>query len=159
MRTTVPFTSRAAIALGVALGTGLVAALAACGDTSGADEEAIASTEQWCEVARQVDDVVGDRTSRNTIHHDLQDAYAQARQLVVQLSDSLEHVGAGHRDDVAALADAELAVADAVLDAPDQRAAEAAVEAVYAEMDPAAEAGAAWVAEACAPAEQTTSVM
>ena len=60
MRTTVPSTSRARTALGLALGIGLAATLAACGDTSGADEAAIASPEEWCEVALQVDDVVGD---------------------------------------------------------------------------------------------------
>jgi|GEM_PF-6780232 hypothetical protein len=151
MRTTVPFTSRARTALGLALGAGLIATLAACGVTSGADEAAIASPAEWCDVARQVDDVVGDRTSRNTIHRELQGAYAEARAFVVRLAESLEHVDAEHRDDVEALADAVLAEADAVIEARDQRAAEAAIDALHAEADPRAVAGAAWVAEACDP--------
>ncbi|MFP5254593.1 MAG: hypothetical protein ACLGI8_01960 [Acidimicrobiia bacterium] len=151
MRTTTPATSRARTALAVLLGAGLAAALGACGSSSGADEEAITSPEEWCDVARQVDDVVGDRTSRNTIHSELQDVYAEARILVVRLTESLEHVDADHRDDVAAFGEAALAAADALIEAPDQQAAEAAMEALYAEVDPAVEAGAAWVSETCSP--------
>jgi hypothetical protein len=148
MRTN-PFTSRARTTVGLAVGTSLLAALAAYGATSGADEAAITSTQEWCDVALQLDAVIGDRTSSNTIHHQLQDVWAEARPLVVQLLDGIEHVDADHRDGVSALGEDALSIADAIAAAPDQRAAEAAVADLVHDADPAAEAGAAWVVRTC----------
>lgn len=151
MRTTNPVNARARTAVAVVLGAGLAAStLAACSD-SGADEATIRSPQEWCSVAVDVDALIGDRTSRNTIHHQLQEVYAAARPLVVRLTEGLEQVDPGHRDDVEVLGDLFLEVADVLAEAPDQRAAEAAVEAVFAQADPAAEAGAAWVTETCEP--------
>lgn len=149
MRTTTPLTTRVRTTVAIALGGGLVAALAACGAASGADEVAIGSTEEWCDVAHEVDAVIGDRTTRNTIHHQLQDVYREARGHVVDLLDGLEHVDADQRTDVEALGEAFLAVADVIAEAPDQQAAEASLADLYATADPAAEAGAAWVERTC----------
>lgn len=151
MRSTFPVTSRARTVVGLAVGAGLVTALGACGDPSGADEAAIASTEEWCQVALEVDAALGDRTTRNTVHAELQDAYAETRTMVVRLLDALDHVHADHRDDVRAHGEVMLDLADAIVDAPDQSSAEAALTAVFEDLDPGAEAGRAWVDETCDP--------
>jgi hypothetical protein len=149
MRTTTPLTNRARTTIALAVGGGLTAILAACGATSGADEAAIASTEEWCDAAHEVDTIVGDRSSSNTIHHQLQDVYVEARGQVVELLDGLEHVDADQRAGVEAFGEAFLSLADAIIGAPDQAAAEASVAEVLDTIDPAAEAGADWVEQTC----------
>jgi hypothetical protein len=140
--------------------TGLVALslLAACGDDSSASTPAtdettvdlVHSTEDWCQVANQIDEVTEAHPFEHGEFADVQAAYADGQQLIDQLRTGIEHVDADVRTEVEALLQLFDDVAGTVVEAPDRAAAAPLVEAILGTDDRHVGVAYEWMSTTCA---------
>jgi hypothetical protein len=134
------------------------AAFAACGDDGGATDTStaagttIADRTEWCAVAADVDA----RFEATDTSHDpfrvKQASYAEINSLLTRLTESVELVDAEARGEVAAGLAFASGLTFAVVSAPDEASASAAVDAIYDEIPPDATnglPGAGWLRDNC----------
>ncbi len=105
--------------------------------------------EEWCAVAREVDELTDGHSFEDSDFVELQDVYAKGRALVDQLREGLDHVDPAARGDVGAALDHMWDVSTAVVDAADREAAAPVVEALVADRPAEMGSAATWIGANC----------
>lgn len=113
----------------------------------------VASTDEWCAVATQIDELTADADIADAITADafaaLQQTYADAEHLANQLQAGLDRVDAVERADVAVLLDYFGQLGRAITSSADATAASTALDGLFASPPDVLEAAGEWMTSTC----------